>query len=79
MCDKYEFEEDNDFDVCEICGWENDCVQNDDPGYRGGANFVSQNEAKSNYAKCGKAMSPEAKAEETAYCEARYGKRTVPA
>ena len=79
VCGGYEFEEENDFDVCDFCGWENDGVQNDDPDYRGGANFVSLNEAKTNYAKCGKAMSPEAKAERKAYCEAKYGKRTVPA
>ncbi|MCL2197545.1 MAG: hypothetical protein FWB80_01345 [Defluviitaleaceae bacterium] len=46
VCNKYVFEEDNDFDVCEICGWENDGVQLDDPNYRGGANPDSLNERK---------------------------------
>ena len=46
ICDGYDFEEDNDFDVCEVCGWENDGVQLDDPNYRGGANRLSLNEAK---------------------------------
>lgn len=34
------------FEVCNICGWENDSVQNDDPDYAGGANHMSLNEAK---------------------------------
>ncbi len=46
VCGKYEFESDNDFDVCEICGWENDGVQLDDPEYSGGANHESLNEAR---------------------------------
>ena len=46
VCNSYDFEEDNDFDICEICGWENDGVQLDDPNYRGGANRKSLNEAK---------------------------------
>jgi len=45
VCNEYVFEEDNDFDVCECCGWENDGVQLDDPNYRGGANRCSLNEA----------------------------------
>lgn len=44
VCGEYEFEEDDDFDVCEICGWENDGIQNDDPDYDGGANSMSLNE-----------------------------------
>jgi hypothetical protein len=35
-----------DFDICDVCGWHDDPVQNDDPDYRGGANFASLNEAK---------------------------------
>jgi len=49
VCNGYEFEEDNDFDVCEMCGWENDGVQFDDPNYRGGANRLSLNEAKAEW------------------------------
>jgi hypothetical protein len=44
VCNKYDFEEDNNFDVCEVCGWENDGVQLDDPNYRGGANPDNLNE-----------------------------------
>ena len=57
VCGKYEFEQDSDFDVCEICGWENDGVQLDDPDYAGGANWVSLNRAIENYKSIGKIMS----------------------
>ena len=46
VCNKYDFEEDNDFDICEFCGWENDGVQLDNPNYCGGANPDSLNERK---------------------------------
>ena len=39
-------EEEHLYDVCEICGWEDDPVQFDDPDYRGGANTMSLNEAR---------------------------------
>ena len=51
VCNEYEFEMDNNFDVCDVCGWENDGVQLDDPDYRGGANKESLNEARSAWAK----------------------------
>ena len=34
------------YDVCEICFWEDDPVQFSDPDYRGGANEMSLNEAR---------------------------------
>lgn len=49
VCGKYEFEEDGDFDICPICGWENDGVQNDDHDYTGGANKMSVNQARKAY------------------------------
>ncbi|MCL2388401.1 MAG: hypothetical protein FWC89_12780 [Defluviitaleaceae bacterium] len=52
VCNRYEFEEDNDFDVCDICGWENDGVQLDDPNYRGGANKNSLNDAIAAWVAC---------------------------
>lgn len=36
----------DEFDICEVCGWENDLVQLDDPDYSGGANEMSLNEAR---------------------------------
>lgn len=34
------------YEICEICRWEDDPVQFDDPGYAGGANRISLNEAR---------------------------------
>lgn len=41
------------FDICPVCRWEDDDLQFDDPSYAGGANRVSLNEAKDNYAAYG--------------------------
>ena len=38
------------FDMCEVCGWENDYQQRDNPDMHGGANSMSLNEAKNAYA-----------------------------
>lgn len=35
-----------DFDICTVCHWQSDPVQNDDPDYCGGANEMSLNEAR---------------------------------
>ena len=79
VCEKYDFEMEDDFDVCDVCGWENDGLQYDEPDYDGGANWVSLNKARANYKECGKAMSETDRAEYKAYCELEYGKRTVEA
>lgn len=34
------------YEICEICGWEDDPAQNDDPDYRGGANRLSLSQAR---------------------------------
>ena len=44
VCGKYCFDEE--YDICPICGWENDGVQADDHNYAGGANHLSVNEAR---------------------------------
>ena len=31
-----------DYDICAVCGWQNDPIQNDHPDMRGGANKESQ-------------------------------------
>ncbi len=36
---------------CDVCGWQDDSVQNKNPDYRGGANQMSLNEAKEAYKK----------------------------
>lgn len=50
VCGKYEFKGENDYDVCPVCGWENDVVQLEDPDYDGGANDISLNEARRRWA-----------------------------
>lgn len=54
-CDYLTFEEEpsGTFEICPVCYWEDDNVQNNDPGYDGGANGVSLNKAKENFAKYG--------------------------
>ena len=34
------------YEICKICGWEDDDIQNDDPDFEGGANDMSLNQAK---------------------------------
>ena len=41
------------FGICEVCFWENDNVQRDDPDYAGGANTMSLNEARASFKKYG--------------------------
>jgi len=54
VCGKYNFAEENSFDICPICGWENDGVQADDHNYAGGANPLSVNEARIEFFLLGK-------------------------
>lgn len=49
VCGRYEFEESGDFDICPVCGWENDPIQLDNPDYGGGANKLSLNEFRNEY------------------------------
>ena len=49
VCGDHVFEYDNDYSVCEVCGWENDALQYHLPDYWGGANYLSVNEARLEY------------------------------
>ncbi len=49
VCNKYDFSESGSYEICPVCGWEDDPVQEDDPAYSGGANLMSLNEAKTAY------------------------------
>lgn len=53
ICGKYIFE--FDFDICEVCKWENDPLQNENHDYAGGANKMSVNEAREVYKQAKKA------------------------
>ncbi|UEL49765.1 hydrolase [Terrisporobacter hibernicus] len=37
------------FEICKICGWEDDEVQYNEPDYEGGANEISLNKARELY------------------------------
>jgi hypothetical protein len=41
------------FEICEVCFWEDDNVQFDDPNFPGGANEVSLRQARENYREFG--------------------------
>ena len=43
----------NTFQLCEVCYWEDDGIQLADKDYTGGANRVSLNQARKNYAQYG--------------------------
>ena len=49
MCGKYTFEEVDDYDVCQVCGWENEDFQYRTPDFAGGANDMSLNQAREAY------------------------------
>lgn len=50
VCGKYEFKEENDFDICPYCGWENDSLYLDNPNEDvGGPNEGSINECRKIY------------------------------
>lgn len=50
-CEKYTIIEIDNFEVCPVCGWEDDGVQRDNPEYPNGANRISLNQAKEAYKK----------------------------
>lgn len=52
VCKQHHFSKTKSFDICPICGWEDDCLQRKNPDFKGGANKMSLNEAISAY-KCG--------------------------
>lgn len=49
VCGEYEFEAYNCMDICDVCNWCDDAVQENNPYYKGGANKMSLNEAREAY------------------------------
>jgi hypothetical protein len=41
------------FEICPVCGWEDDNVQFHDPAYQSGANSVSLDQARKNFSEMG--------------------------
>jgi hypothetical protein len=49
------------YNICPVCGWEDDPIQNKDSNYEGGANHISLNIAQQAFAE-GKSLGPLKKA-----------------
>ena len=49
VCGKYTFEEADSFDICEVCGWEDDLIQLENPDDYIGANEMSLNNYRKAY------------------------------
>lgn len=47
-CGFYTLREESD-DICQVCAWQEDIVQREDPDFVGGPNEVSLNQARENY------------------------------
>ena len=48
-CGRKTIEKPGDYEICPICGWEDDPTQSQDPDFEGGANELSLNQAKKKY------------------------------
>ena len=51
VCGRHHFIEKDAYEICPVCGWEDDPVQRKDPDFAGGANTMSLNEAIEAYEK----------------------------
>lgn len=49
ICDQYDFKKRGDYDICPVCGWENDAIQLASPAEDGGANDLSLSKYKNRY------------------------------
>lgn len=45
-CGQSTIEESGNYEICPVCGWEDDSVQADDPEFSGGANILSLKEVR---------------------------------
>jgi hypothetical protein len=50
VCNDHTFQNESDYDICPVCGWENDGIQRNDFDYWGGANDLSVRESQLFYA-----------------------------
>ena len=51
VCGQYQFKERGMFEICPVCDWEDDDCQMEDPDLAGGANDLSLNQARAEWAK----------------------------
>ncbi|NUO48982.1 MAG: hypothetical protein HOV80_09015 [Polyangiaceae bacterium] len=52
-CRKRTLSERGHYEICEVCNWEDDPIQEDDPAYEGGANADCLNVAREKFARHG--------------------------
>lgn len=45
VCKRHYFDEIGGYEICPVCGWEDDPLQRREPDFEGGANELSLNEA----------------------------------
>ena len=50
-CCYYNTLPDYEFEICEVCGWQQDDIQEDDPNFEGGANKLSLNQYRAKWLK----------------------------
>ncbi len=50
VCGKYTFKKAGDFDICDVCGWQDDIIQLKHPDEEDCANHMSLNQALQAYA-----------------------------
>ncbi|TNH10615.1 hypothetical protein FIA56_12065 [Testudinibacter sp. TR-2022] len=48
-CGNYSLFSEREYEICNICGWEDDPIQFDDPDFYGGANLLSLNKSREVY------------------------------
>ena len=48
-CGKFTIDVIGDYEICEVCGWEDDPLQRREPDFAGGANALSLNDAMRKY------------------------------
>ncbi|MBR4901164.1 MAG: hypothetical protein IKZ46_09515 [Victivallales bacterium] len=50
-CGRKRIENLGDYEICDVCGWEDDPTQSKDPDFAGGANELSLKEARAKWRK----------------------------
>ena len=67
VCENHNAGEFDDHDICPSCGWQQDTIMENDPGYWGGPNWLTLNEAKENYKTIGQIMTEKDEIEQKAF------------
>lgn len=46
VCEQYTFSDEDSYEICPVCDWEDDSLQLKNPDFEGGANIMSLKQAK---------------------------------